>query len=550
LNHRYHGHVHPPTTKSCRSGRRFRPRHGRRPHLRTRDQRRLASHPHRRSFRACTGADAWIRNDAPNITSGRSSSGQQLAEIRRPEPRRRIPARRGREAGPVDDLARRAADRGPDRDVIERGRLPVEERIEEAERRDALRRARRVQQRDDARERRRRGGRAADRRRRALVHDHEVDALGRDVRVRAPRLVEVLREPAAGRLGQVAGHGAGLVRRLREVVAEPAAGEAGDALGRHVLRRAHRRHVRARGREVRREDRPAARVVLADGARPGVAGGEHDADAARPQLHEVVAHRRRLREGPGLLVLAVGDAEGLRQLRVGQSQDAVEEVRVRLVPAGAGGFVRVGYQWAAAGGGELGHGDGVADADRVLVVQVCLDAGVRATLVVKPTRKLDHAEVFPGCVRRNGGLEDPQVGIARVLVEEGGVSELAVVRGRAVMHVIEAEQALWGDGLAADRVRRDNGVDVACGGGPFQVGADCFIAAHIVDVGAEAADAWELQSRRNEIDVRGDLRRYGVGGRSQASFASGTVLVPVEISGEQGVRLADRGGEGYVGAVD
>ena len=145
----------------------------------------------------------------------------------------RIPTGRSREAISIAPGVRTG------RNVVQRtcGRA-IQPRVQEPERALTRRRELVVQQRDDAREDGARTRRAIDAGRLAVDDDLELDALRRDVGVRAPRGVEEALVRVAERL-QVRVHGVLLVGRCPEVVREPAGREVGGGLGADALRRAH-----------------------------------------------------------------------------------------------------------------------------------------------------------------------------------------------------------------------------------------------------------------------------------------------------------------------
>ncbi len=186
------------------------------------------------------------------------------------------------------------------RDVRQRARaLPVQQRVQEAERRLALAEQQVVEQRDDARDGRARRARAGHREA-VRLEDREVVRLRGDVGEPAPArvvpagvLLAVLRE--------VARHGGVLVRGSRVIVREPARGAVPSLLGTGALGAAHGGHAEyessvrdGRVNEVEKDVLGAVRgegglehfgLALARGAsRAAVSGAEEYRRAARTEL--------------------------------------------------------------------------------------------------------------------------------------------------------------------------------------------------------------------------------------------------------------------------
>lgn len=159
-------------------------------------------------------------------------------------------------------------------------------------------------------------------------------ALRRDVRDAPSGVVVEGGVGVADRVEVLVDHGR-LVRRLCVVDAEATAGEGHGALRGRGRRGTHGGHVGAAGGEGGLESGGCVvDVGLAGSAWAGVARGEEDRDAARPELHEKVAYFQGVVLWHGLLLFAVGGGEGLRELGVRLVENKGEEFKIWFVGTG------------------------------------------------------------------------------------------------------------------------------------------------------------------------------------------------------------------------
>lgn len=491
---------------------------------------------------------------------------QQLRKVRRAVPRhwipslRRIPARSrndGTAQGAAPEAAPSVAARAAAaRDVVQRlVALAVEPGVQEAEHGLAGAQAGVVQQGHDGREGGRRRRRALQQGKHALVVHGVVDALGRDVRESASALV-VQALPLVAQLGEVGLDGLLLVVRPRPQVRE-AAGREGRCSLLLAPRRAHGRHPRTRGRELRQELRLVFAVVgHAACAHARVAGREEHRHAAAAQLREEVAHGAGVAFGDALLavskgptpvswlvsyllVFAVRGRDHLRQVLLRQLEDLLQEVQVRLVlVVGRGGLVDVRDEIAQAAGRVLGHGQRRAQAEDVLQIEVGLAAVGGRVLVVAAAVELHDGEVLALGPRRQVALEQGQVGVARVFLQVAGEGDLAAaVRvGGVVADVVEVLQARRRDDLLADERLVEAGAQTS----PRQRTMGLARQGFRSRVLALRADVAEARGRLDHVDVLGQLVGHGVLESAQATDVRVVADIPAKLRVEQLVGDADR----------
>ena len=130
---------------------------------------------------------------------------------------------------------------------------------------------------------------------------------------------------------------AGLIARTREVVGEAPSGSKivsrveGGNFGIEVLGRAYRGDIWAAVGERRQEHRGVLAIVgdaFAAGADAKIAAGAKECNASGTKLSELVANRLGIRQGDSLLVVAIGRADDLRDVILGE--DILKPGQVRL----------------------------------------------------------------------------------------------------------------------------------------------------------------------------------------------------------------------------
>ena len=160
--------------------------------------------------------------------------------------------------------------------------------------------------------------------------------LSRDVRVAATGHVVETAE-LGSEAGDIGWDDAGLVARTREVVGEATSRSKiisrveGCNFGVEVLGRAYRGDIGAAVRERRQEHGRVLAIVgdaFAAGADAIIATSAKECNASSTKLSELVADRLGVRQGDSLLVVAIGGADDLRDVILGE--DILKPGQIRL----------------------------------------------------------------------------------------------------------------------------------------------------------------------------------------------------------------------------
>ena len=150
--------------------------------------------------------------------------------------------------------------------------------------------------------------------------------LSRDVRIAATGGIVEAAE-LGSEAGDVGWDDAGLVTRTREVVGEAPSGSKivsrveGGNFRIEVLGRAYRGDIGAAVRERRQEHGGVLAIVgdaFAAGADAIIATSTKECNASSTKLSELVADRLSIRQGNSLLVVAIGRADDLRDVILGE----------------------------------------------------------------------------------------------------------------------------------------------------------------------------------------------------------------------------------------
>lgn len=129
-----------------------------------------------------------------------------------------------------------------------------------------------------------------------------------------------------------------------------------------------------------------------------------------------------------LLVLTIGGRDNLRQVLVLHLDDILQEVQVGLIVVIVRvRLVQIRNKGCTTTSAELGDGDGSADTDDVLQIQVGLAAVTRGVLVIETAMILDDSEVQALGIGSDILLKESKVRVPRILLQIASESYLVAI---------------------------------------------------------------------------------------------------------------------------